>query len=101
MAFSVGTAKAGVPQKTIRMSILPANEFMKRIQPDLTLRHHRKTHAGILRISRPILNYSSPLALFSQLLDLAPDQISFQHAQVLNEQDAVQVINLMAESSRQ
>jgi hypothetical protein len=38
MAFSVGTAKAGVPQKTIRMIILPANKLMKFIQPDLTLR---------------------------------------------------------------
>jgi hypothetical protein len=27
MAFSVATAKAGVPQKTIRMIILPANNL--------------------------------------------------------------------------
>src|SRR6266478_3896682 len=73
--FSMGTANEGVPQKTIRI-IYPLRP------PGGRLRH-------------------LPLALFPELLDFPPDQVALQHAEVLQEKNSVQVIDLMAERARQ
>src|SRR5437879_448227 len=73
--LSVGTANEGVPQKTIRI-INPLRP------PGGRLRH-------------------LPLALFPELLDFPFDQVALQHAEVLQEKNSIQVIDLMAESPRQ
>src|SRR6266849_6020383 len=73
--FSVGTANEGVPQKTIRI-IYPLRP------PGGRLRH-------------------LPLALFPELLDFPFDQVALQHAEVLQKKNSVEVIDLMAERSRQ
>src|ERR1700691_2200760 len=44
---------------------------------------------------------SLPLAKFPHLFDFALDQIALQHAEVLNKENAVQVIDLVAERPRQ
>ena len=68
---SEGTANSGVPQKTMRMV------------------HPVSADAGL------------PVAGFSQFADAALDQVALEHAQVLDEQDAVQVVGLVAEGARQ
>src|SRR5258708_99682 len=73
--LSVGTANEGVPQKTIRI-INPLRP------PGGRLRH-------------------LPLALFPELFYFPPDEVALQHAEVLQKKDSVQVIDLMAEGSRQ
>src|SRR5713226_1007858 len=73
--FSVGTANEGVPQKTIRITNSPR-------PPGGRLRH-------------------LPLALFPELLDFPPDQVALQHAEVLQKQNSVQVIDFVAERTRQ
>ena len=71
----MGTAKEGVPQKTIRI-FNPLRPLSGR------LRH-------------------LPLALFPELLDFALDQVALQHAQMLDEENAVEVIDFMAEGAGQ
>src|ERR1700691_5411543 len=44
---------------------------------------------------------SLPLAKFPHLFDFALDQIALQHAEGLNKENAVQVIDLVAERPRQ
>ena len=44
---------------------------------------------------------SLPLALFLQLLDSALDEVALEQAEVLQEQDAVEVVNLMTEGARE
>jgi hypothetical protein len=72
--FSEGTANCGVPQNTSRK-----------------------------RFTAPSLAQAAelPLAFFPQFLDLSFDQVALQHAQVLQEKNPIQVIDLMAESPRQ
>jgi hypothetical protein len=41
----------------------------------------------------------SPLALFPELFDFALDQVALQHAQVLDEKNAVEVIDFVAEGA--
>src|ERR1700730_6029980 len=69
--FSVGTANCGVPQNTT---------FIRRLSfvPD-----------GL------------PLAQLPHFLDFVLDQVALEHAQVLDEEDAVQVVDLMAERAGQ
>ena len=40
-----------------------------------------------------------PLALFFQFFDFAFDEVAFEHAEVLKEQDAVEVVDFVAEST--
>src|SRR6266436_5872587 len=42
-----------------------------------------------------------PLALFPELFDFALDEVTLQHAEMLEKEDAVEVIDLMAEGARQ
>src|SRR5208337_2701903 len=70
-----GTANCGVPQNTIRNRLTVSSLF-----------------AHALKL---------PLALFPQFLDLAPDQVAFQHAQVLQEEHPIQMVKLMAKRARQ
>src|SRR5580658_2640637 len=74
--LSAGTANSGVPQKTTRIEALSilfgrGNSRQERL----------------------------PLALFFQFFDFAPDQVALEHAEVLQEQDAVQVIDFVAEGA--
>jgi hypothetical protein len=41
-----------------------------------------------------------PLSFFPHFFDFASDQVALQHAQVLQKQYAVQVVNLVAKRSR-
>ena len=72
--FREGTANCGVPQKTKRI---------------------------LLTAGTPGSAPQLPLALFAHLLDLPPDQVALQHAQVLEKQNAVQVIDLVAKGTSQ
>jgi hypothetical protein len=42
-----------------------------------------------------------PLTLLTQLLDFAFDQVALQHAQMLDKENAVEVIDFMAEGTGQ
>src|SRR5467141_2290860 len=42
-----------------------------------------------------------PLALFPELFNFALDEVALQHAEMLEKEDAVEVIDLMAEGARQ
>src|SRR6266436_1077898 len=82
--MKVGTAKCGVPQKTMRMRSVPivdsgriAVEVLRFAQDDT-----------IFEGAKP-----SPLALFPELFDFALDQVAFQHAQMLDEENAIKVID--------
>src|SRR6266851_457536 len=72
--LSVGTAKEGVPQKTIRI--------FNPLPPGGRLRH-------------------LPLALFPEFLDFPFNQVALQQAEVLQKKYPIQVIDLMAKSPRQ
>src|SRR5262249_869577 len=71
-----GTAKAGVPQNTMRMVF--------------TRKRSRRTAFRAL-----------PLALFLHLLDLAFDEIALEHAEMLKVEDAVEVIDLVVKGTRE
>src|ERR1700730_6407088 len=74
-SLSVGTANCGVPQKSIRISfpLRPPGGRLRRL----------------------------PLSLFPELLDLALDEIAFQHAEVLEKKDSIEVIDFMAKGACQ
>src|ERR1700756_1174311 len=69
-----GTANCGVPQNTIR----------------------RRFTAG-----SPARSAHLPLAFFPQLFDFALDEVALQHAQMLQEENSVQMVDFMAERPRQ
>src|SRR5229473_3107033 len=52
-----------------------------------------------MRMAHPLRRL--PLALFSELLDFALDEVALEHAEMLNEENSIQVIDLVAESARQ
>src|SRR6267143_1490790 len=69
----VGTANCGVPQKRMRIStpLRPSTGRLRRL----------------------------PLALLPEFLDFALDEVALQHAEMLEKEDAVEMINLVAESA--
>src|SRR5262249_41679890 len=70
--FRQGTANCGVPQKTILIAAKDEKPFRR-----------------------------LPLPLLAQFLDLSLDQVALQHAQMLQKQNSVQVVNFMAKRARQ
>src|ERR1700677_4171150 len=75
MRSSVGTANSGVPKKITRM-VAPQKRRRKRLLYKAAER-------------------SFPFACFLQLFDFAFDQGALEGAQVIDEQDAVKMIDLM------
>src|SRR4029077_16271937 len=57
----------------------------------------RRRPAGVLAAAF----WRLPLALLFELPDLALDEVALEHAQMLQEEDAVEVVNFMAEGAGQ
>src|SRR6266849_6493183 len=87
--MKVGTAKCGVPQKRMRMGSLRGIGV-----DDWQLRSF-----ATLRMTLVGGSASSPLALLLELFDFAPDQVALQHAEMLDEENAVEVVDFMAEGA--
>src|SRR6476661_7319591 len=51
--------------------------------------------------TRNSLHMLLPLALLAELFDFAFDQVALEHAEMLDEEDTVEVIDLMAEGAGQ
>src|SRR5579885_3921395 len=57
--------------------------------------------AGLLGVTEPAMPKLFPLSRLLQLLDLPPDDISLQRAEVIDEEYSIQMINLMLKRARQ
>src|SRR5690348_16612911 len=75
MRRKVGTANSGVAQNTSRNG------------------------AEGFSVAPPALKFVLPLARFAKFLDAAANHVAFEHAEVLDEKNAVQMIDFVAESA--
>jgi hypothetical protein len=60
---------------------------------------HAKPQQSLRRESNRL--QSLPLALFFELFDFALDKVALEHAEVLQEQNPIQMVDFMTESARQ